>query len=87
MHLLKTALIDITDQVAKESKDSTASSHPMHQEDTGVTSGGSSKATIQDHKATPVSTKRCVVESIKEKFSYYTGTCHIREPRRASQQG
>ncbi|KAF7845933.1 hypothetical protein BT93_L0003 [Corymbia citriodora subsp. variegata] len=41
----------ITDQVAKESSDSTASSHEMHQGETGATSGG--KATIEDHKATP----------------------------------
>ncbi|GAB7342075.1 hypothetical protein MBLNU457_g0356t1 [Dothideomycetes sp. NU457] len=50
----ETATGSITDQVAKESKDSTASSHSMHQEDTGATSGGSqSKATAQDHSATP----------------------------------
>lgn len=43
----------ITDQVAKESKDSTASDHPIHQEETGATSGGSAgaKATEQDHAA------------------------------------
>lgn len=43
----------ITDQVAKESKDSTASSAPLHQEDTGATSGGSMDAQ-QAHKANPV---------------------------------
>ncbi|KAK8212845.1 hypothetical protein M8818_003010 [Zalaria obscura] len=41
----------ITDQVAKESSDSNASTHPMHQADTKATSGG--KATIEDHKGTP----------------------------------
>lgn len=45
--------VDITDQVAKESSDSTASSHGMHQSDTGASSGG--VATINDHKANPVS--------------------------------
>lgn len=39
--------------VAKESSDSNASSHPMHQTETGATSGG--KATAQDHSANPVS--------------------------------
>ncbi|GAB7348054.1 hypothetical protein MBLNU459_g6089t1 [Dothideomycetes sp. NU459] len=42
---------NLTDQVAKESSDSTASTHDMHKEEHNVTSGG--KATIQDHKATP----------------------------------
>ncbi|KAH7116927.1 hypothetical protein B0J11DRAFT_583632 [Dendryphion nanum] len=42
----------ITDQVAKESDDSTASSHPIHQEDTGATSGGSLNAQ-QAHAANP----------------------------------
>ncbi|KAF2281413.1 uncharacterized protein EI97DRAFT_454611 [Westerdykella ornata] len=41
----------ITDQVAKESSDSTASSHPLHQENTGATSGGSLGANA--HKANP----------------------------------
>ncbi|KAF2655803.1 hypothetical protein K491DRAFT_692593 [Lophiostoma macrostomum CBS 122681] len=41
----------ITDQVAKDSSDSNASSHPLHQEDTGATSGGSVGA--QAHKANP----------------------------------
>ena len=41
----------ITDQVAKESNDSTASSAPLHQEDTGATSGGSLGAMA--HKANP----------------------------------
>ncbi|KAF4303765.1 hypothetical protein GTA08_BOTSDO07590 [Botryosphaeria dothidea] len=45
---------NITDKVAKESSDSTASSHPLHQSDTGATSGGAqSKATASDHKAAP----------------------------------
>lgn len=47
------SLLGITDQVAKESSDSNASTHPMHQVDTGATSGG--KATAQDHAANPVS--------------------------------
>ncbi|KAF2257097.1 hypothetical protein BU26DRAFT_599663 [Trematosphaeria pertusa] len=42
---------NITDQVAKDSKDSTASSHPLHQEDTGASSGGSIGAMA--HKANP----------------------------------
>lgn len=47
--------IDITDQVAKESSDSTASTHPLHDTDTNVTSGGAhSKAHVNDHKAAPV---------------------------------
>ncbi|KAF2873285.1 hypothetical protein BDV95DRAFT_605845 [Massariosphaeria phaeospora] len=41
----------ITDQVAKESSDSTASTAPMHQEDNKVTSGGSVSANA--HKANP----------------------------------
>ena len=45
------ALLDLTDQVAKESSDSTASTHPMHQEDHKATSGG--VATFEDHKANP----------------------------------
>ncbi|KAF2839798.1 hypothetical protein M501DRAFT_991804 [Patellaria atrata CBS 101060] len=43
---------DITDQVAKESSVSTASDHPVHQEDTGASSGGL-KATAEHHKAHP----------------------------------
>jgi len=39
--------------VAKESSDSNASSHPMHDVDNNATSGG--KATAQDHSANPVS--------------------------------
>jgi hypothetical protein len=42
----------ITDQVAKESSDSTASTHPAHQVDTGAISGGSLGANA--HKANPV---------------------------------
>lgn len=38
--------------VAKESKDSTASTHPSHNEPTGATSGGAqSKATVMDHQS------------------------------------
>lgn len=40
---------NITDQVAKDSSDSTTSTHPRHQEDTGATSGGSLGAMA--HKA------------------------------------
>ncbi|KAF2017453.1 hypothetical protein BU24DRAFT_420504 [Aaosphaeria arxii CBS 175.79] len=40
---------NITDKVAKESSDSTASSHPAHQEDNKATSGGSVSANA--HKA------------------------------------
>lgn len=47
-----TVILGITDQVAKESSDSTASSHPIHQEDTGATSGGSVNAQ-QAHSANP----------------------------------
>jgi hypothetical protein len=39
--------------VAKESKDSNASTHPMHQVENNATSGG--KATAEDHSANPVS--------------------------------
>ncbi|KAF1355304.1 hypothetical protein BDV97DRAFT_101794 [Delphinella strobiligena] len=49
----ETATGNITDQIAKESSDSTASTHPLHNEDHDVSSGGSAKATAQDHKATP----------------------------------
>ncbi|KAL1304826.1 hypothetical protein AAFC00_003753 [Neodothiora populina] len=49
----ETATGSITDQVAKESSSSNASSHPLHDVDNEVTSGGSAKATAQDHKATP----------------------------------
>ncbi|KAF2131060.1 hypothetical protein P153DRAFT_355844 [Dothidotthia symphoricarpi CBS 119687] len=42
----------ITDQVAKDSSSSNASSHPMHDVDTGTTSGGSQHANA--HKANPV---------------------------------
>ncbi|KAF2629606.1 hypothetical protein BU25DRAFT_456687 [Macroventuria anomochaeta] len=41
----------ITDQVAKDSKDSNASSHQLHQEDNQATSGGSIAANA--HKANP----------------------------------
>ena len=42
---------DLTDQVAKESSDSTASTHENHKTSTNATSGG--VATIQDHQANP----------------------------------
>ena len=42
---------DIYDQVAKESSDSTASSHEGHKTQTNATSGG--VATFEDHKANP----------------------------------
>ncbi|KAF2446840.1 hypothetical protein P171DRAFT_482918 [Karstenula rhodostoma CBS 690.94] len=41
----------ITDQVAKESSDSNASTHQHHDVDTGATSGGSASANA--HKAAP----------------------------------
>jgi len=45
---------NLTDKVAKESNDSTASSHKLHDEDhSGATSGGGGKAHAMDHKATP----------------------------------
>jgi hypothetical protein len=44
--------IDITDKVAKESSDSNASSHKLHDEDSSATSGGSLHANA--HKANPV---------------------------------
>jgi len=43
--------IGITDQVAKESKDSTASSHEIHDVDTKASSGGA--ASLEHHKANP----------------------------------
>jgi len=46
--LISMANIDLTDKVAKESKDSTASDHALHNEDhSHATSGG--KARAQDH--------------------------------------
>ncbi|CAF9907809.1 MAG: hypothetical protein GOMPHAMPRED_005992 [Gomphillus americanus] len=42
---------NLTDQVAKDSSDSTASTHSRHDEDTGATSGGSTHAMA--HKANP----------------------------------
>ena len=42
----------ITDQVAKESSDSNASSHQLHDVDTGATSGGAPSA-FAAHKAAP----------------------------------
>jgi hypothetical protein len=53
---LTKAPLGITDQVAKESDESTASSHPAHQVDTGATSGGSLGANA--HKANPVRSPR-----------------------------
>ncbi|EOA91123.1 hypothetical protein ACJQWK_11604 [Exserohilum turcicum] len=47
----ETASGNITDQVAKESSDSTASTHQHHDTDTHATSGGSLHA--QAHKANP----------------------------------
>ena len=47
---------DITDQVAKESSDSTASDHHTHQVDTGAKEGKETdraKATVIDHTSTP----------------------------------
>ncbi|KAJ4317528.1 hypothetical protein N0V94_004904 [Neodidymelliopsis sp. IMI 364377] len=44
----------ITDQVAKDSKDSNASTHELHNEDNQATSGGSVAANA--HKANPVRT-------------------------------
>ncbi|KAJ9623662.1 hypothetical protein H2203_005924 [Taxawa tesnikishii (nom. ined.)] len=50
----ETATGSITDQIAKESSESTASNAPIHNADTGATSGGTqSKATVQDHQAPP----------------------------------
>lgn len=59
---------DLTDQVAKESSNSTASTHDMHKEDTGATSGGTAKATAEDHKATPVSAISMLCESYSDKM-------------------
>jgi hypothetical protein len=44
--------LGITDQVAKESSDSTASTHKNHDVDTGASSGGTAHAAA--HKAAPV---------------------------------
>ena len=44
--------LGITDKVAKESSDSTASSHKLHDEDNQATSGGNVAAAA--HKANPV---------------------------------
>ncbi|GME24151.1 hypothetical protein GTA08_BOTSDO07590 [Neofusicoccum parvum] len=45
---------DITDKVAKESSDSNASTHPLHQTESAATSGGAqSRATAGDHSAAP----------------------------------
>jgi hypothetical protein len=52
--------------VAKESKDSNASTHPMHQVENNATSGG--KATAEDHSANPVSHRlaRCPTNATDE---------------------
>ncbi|KAF1991655.1 hypothetical protein K402DRAFT_416933 [Aulographum hederae CBS 113979] len=42
---------NITDQIAKDSSDSTASSHPHHAEETGAGSGG--KASVGHHTSNP----------------------------------
>ena len=47
----ETAGGSITDQVAKESSDSNASTHPLHDTDTGATSGGNVSADA--HRANP----------------------------------
>lgn len=52
--------IDLTDKVAKESSDSTASTHEMHQEETGATSGG--KASALHHQANPVCVSHTLLE-------------------------
>lgn len=45
-----TQYVDLTDKVAKESSDSTASDHKLHDEDhSHITSGG--KASAEDHKS------------------------------------
>ena len=44
--------IGITDKVAKESSDSNASTHELHNEDNQATSGGNVAANA--HKANPV---------------------------------
>lgn len=50
-------MTDITDQVAKESSSSEASSHGLHDVDTGAKDGGGDaeglKASIEHHKANP----------------------------------
>ncbi|EON68771.1 hypothetical protein W97_08029 [Coniosporium apollinis CBS 100218] len=56
---------NLTDQVAKESSDSTASTHELHQEDTGATSGG--KASAMDHKANPSSAAAAMTEMVQDK--------------------
>ena len=43
--------LGITDQVAKESSDSNASTHPLHDVDNKASSGGAS--TFEHHKANP----------------------------------
>ncbi|ETN40207.1 uncharacterized protein HMPREF1541_04483 [Cyphellophora europaea CBS 101466] len=54
----ETAPSNLTDKVAQESSDSTASDHPIHDENKGPV-----KATADDHKskgpAIPESTSRC----------------------------
>jgi hypothetical protein len=47
----ETAGGNITDKVAKESSDSNASTHPIHDEENNATSGGSVSANA--HKANP----------------------------------
>ncbi|KAL1600063.1 hypothetical protein SLS59_006137 [Nothophoma quercina] len=53
----------ITDQVAKESKDSNASTHELHQEDNQATSGGSVAANA--HKANPVRSSPSLLDRIQ----------------------
>lgn len=81
IQLLK-AHLDLTDQVAKESSDSTASSHKMHHE------GDQSKATIQDHQANPVSSIHIRMMLVKELVTdYRKGPTDCAEPWRASLEG
>ncbi|KAK6431916.1 hypothetical protein LTR95_011916 [Oleoguttula sp. CCFEE 5521] len=55
---------NIHDQVAKESNDSTASTHELHNEGSKATSGG--LASAQDHQANP---GPAIVQSIGEASS------------------
>ncbi|KAJ4340676.1 hypothetical protein N0V87_002337 [Didymella glomerata] len=61
----------ITDKVAKESKDSNASTHPMHDEENQATSGGSVAANA--HKANPVRSTPSLLDRIQHAGWTLTG--------------
>jgi hypothetical protein len=69
--------IDLTDMVAQQSKDSSASTHPMHQ-------SGSDKAHAMHHQANPVC---CHAADGWNEANSAIGPRHGREPRPTPEQG